>query len=530
MSKTARLYISFVIITGLAVIAYGASSWHSDNLPMLVMYLFITMLAASLKVSLPGVTGTMSVWFLFVLIGFTELSLGETLVLGCGAAVFQCFWHAKTRPRLVQISFNVSAVAMASFIGFSTCRSSLWQHMGVRFPVPLAVASIVFFVANTVPVAGVIALTEKKPFVRLWKECYFWCFPYYLLGASFASLFSYLTHKFGWEVVLMTLPLMVFMFRSYMSYLGKLRLEKVHAEKLAALHLRTIEALALAIEAKDETTHSHLERVQIYAVAVGKEMGLSDDELAALEAAALLHDIGKLAVPEHIVSKPGKLNVEEYEKMKIHPTVGAEILERVDFPYPVAPIVRAHHERWDGAGYPAGLKGEEIPIGARILAAVDCLDALASDRQYRPALPLPEAMYVVARLSGLAFDPKVVEILQHRYMELEYKARSNSDGNRVLRLSTKLRVERGVAPGAGFEDGRGVAMKGSGDFLTSIAAARQEGAGVLRTRERPWKLSQPDGNPVDDFGSCEKHGSLRFHLLISSRWPVCESLVCRWRK
>ena len=129
----------------------------------------------------------------------------------------------------------------------------------------------------------------------------------------------------------------------------------------------------------------------------------------------MLHDIGKLAVPESIISKPGKLTRSEFEKMKIHPVVGAEILERVEFPYPVVPIVRSHHEKWDGSGYPHGLRGSEIPIGARILSAVDCLDALASDRQYRRALPLDEAMARVASEAGTAFDPAVVRALQARY-------------------------------------------------------------------------------------------------------------------
>src|SRR5258708_34750744 len=145
----------------------------------------------------------------------------------------------------------------------------------------------------------------------------------------------------------------------------------------------TIEGVGLAIEAKDHTTHAHLQRVRIYAVEVAKKLNLPQEEIEAIQAAALLHDIGKLAVPEHIISKPGKLSPEEFEKVKIHPLVGAEILERVNFPYPVVPIVRAHHEKWDGTGYPVGLKGEEIPIGARILSAVDFLDALASDRHDR---------------------------------------------------------------------------------------------------------------------------------------------------
>ena len=477
MSKSAKFFISSVICAGLAVIAYGAHTWHTQNLVMFVAYFILTMLSSGLKVSLPGIKATMSVWFLFILIGYTELSFGETLLLACGAALVQCFWHARKRPQPIQLVFNVAAVATASFAGMITYQWPGWESWGVRSPIPLGIAAIVFFLGNTGPVAMVVSLTENKSAFKLWRECYFWCFPYYLVGASIAALFSFLTHYFRWEVVLMTLPLIVVMFRSYTTYLGTLHAEKLHAEKMAALHLRSIEALALAIEAKDDTTHAHLERVKVYAVEIGKELGLSEDELAALEAAALLHDIGKLAVPDHIISKPGKLTPEEFEKMKIHPVVGAEILERVQFPYPVAPIVRAHHEKWDGSGYPYGLKGEDIPIGARILSAVDCLDALASHRQYRPALPLPEAMRFVVGLSGKEYDPKVVAILERRYVELENQARSHSESNAAHVLSTNIKIERGAAPAAGFEQGHvagGSGKAGGGDFLTSIAAARQE--------------------------------------------------------
>src|SRR2546426_3938461 len=214
------------------------------------------------------------------------------------------------------------------------------------------------------------------------------------------------------------------MYRPYRLYRGKLESEKKHAEQVSNLHLRTIEALALAIEAKDQTTGEHLQRVRIYAMELARELGLTEDETEALRAASVLHDIGKLAVPEHIISKPGKLTPDEFEKMKIHPIVGAEILEQVDFPYPVVPVVRAHHEKWDGSGYPFGLKGDAIPIGARILAAVDCLDALASDRQYRRALPLDEAMDVVRGEAGKSYDPKVVQLLGDHYIRLENEAKA----------------------------------------------------------------------------------------------------------
>ncbi|MGB9360228.1 MAG: HD domain-containing phosphohydrolase, partial [Candidatus Sulfotelmatobacter sp.] len=252
--------------------------------------------------------------------------------------------------------------------------------------------------------------------------------------------------------------------------------EKLHAEKVSNLHLRTIEALALAIEAKDQTTGEHLQRVRVYALEVARELGLTEDETEALRAASVLHDIGKLAVPEHIISKPGKLTPEEFEKMKIHPIVGAEILEQVDFPYPVVPIVRAHHEKWDGSGYPNGLKGEAIPIGARILAAVDCLDALASDRQYRRALPLDEAMGKVASEAGTSFDPRVVEILERRYVDLERLA-TEQPLQAPAKLSTDIKVERGLAPDAGFAESEKPMAQGAEaakESVNVVVAARRE--------------------------------------------------------
>ena len=306
-------------------------------------------------------------------------------------------------------------------------------------------------------------------------DCYLWSFPYYLVGAGIAGAIGWFNQEFNWESSLLFVPAMYIIYRSYRLYLGKLEDQKRHVEEIANLHLRTIEALALAIEAKDQTTHAHLQRVRVYAIEVGKELGLKGTELEALHAAALLHDIGKLAVPEHIIAKPGRLTPEEFEKMKIHTVVGAEILERVRFPYPVVPIVRAHHEKWDGSGYPFGLKGEEIPIGARVLSAVDFLDALASDRQYRRAMPLDEVMKRLTEESGKSFDPKVVSVLQRRYRTLENLALAQSQQGGDTALPAELKVTRGPAPSAGYENAAVSDAPGrEATFLSSIAAARQE--------------------------------------------------------
>ncbi len=200
----------------------------------------------------------------------------------------------------------------------------------------------------------------------------------------------------------------------YRSARARLQSKTNEIEALSQLHLATAEALATAIDAKDQTTHCHVRRVQIYAAGMGEVFGLAPNEIAALKAGALLHDIGKLAVPPHILNKPGPLTPAEFEKMKIHTVVGAQILGRVDFPYPVIPIVRHHHEQWDGRGYPDRLRGEQIPITARIISVVDCFDSVREDRPFRRGMTMDEATALLLRGAGIHFDPVVVEqFLKH---------------------------------------------------------------------------------------------------------------------
>ena len=197
--------------------------------------------------------------------------------------------------------------------------------------------------------------------------------------------------------------------RAYRIFKARFKAEQRRAEQLAELHLATIEALARAIDAKDGTAENHIRRVQRYASAVARELGMSDAETQAVRTAALLHDIGKLAVPEHILSKPGPLTAEEFQKVQAHPQVGADIIAAVPFPYPVAPLIQNHHERWDGRGYPRGLKGEDIPLGARILFLVDYFDALTSNRPYHEAMTFEAAVALIEQESGKALDPRAVE-------------------------------------------------------------------------------------------------------------------------
>jgi diguanylate cyclase (GGDEF)-like protein/putative nucleotidyltransferase with HDIG domain len=494
MSTGTKLFVGITVSIGMLVLCSALWHWQSADLARFTCYLAVAVLASSLKVQLPGIDGTMSVNFLFILLGVMELSLPETLLIGCTATLVQSVWHARNRLDPVKVLFNVfGMMANASALCYFSYHV-LDGRVGSNRPILLMAAAMVFFLANTLPISVVIALTESKSSRKVWKECYFWSFPYYLVGAAAVGLVGVINQRAGWQTSLLVLPVIYWVYRSYRLYLGRLEaekerveVEKRHVEQIASLNMRTIEALALAIEAKDHTTHTHLQRVRTYAVEIAKEIGLSSDEIEALRAAALLHDIGKLAVPEHIINKPGRLTPEEFEKMKVHPLVGAEILDRVAFPYPVAPIVRSHHERWDGSGYPAGLSGEEIPIGARILSVVDCLDALASDRQYRPAIPLERAMETVKERAGTWFDPKVVEVLERRFVDLERMAQTHEDGF-IPGFARDMHVERGTAPATGFERGTDN-TENETDFLTSIASARQEAQAM-------FELSQDLGNSL----------------------------------
>jgi diguanylate cyclase (GGDEF)-like protein/putative nucleotidyltransferase with HDIG domain len=277
---------------------------------------------------------------------------------------------------------------------------------------------------KTLPGADFITIRSVPPFVA---------------GATVAVLATWVMSGLPAKWLMgLAAALLYFSYRTYLVYLGRIEDGRRHAREMADLHLATIEALALAIDAKDRTSQSHLRRVQLYATSVARVMGMSDNDVQGVKTAALLHDIGKLAVPEHILSKPGPLTPEEFQKIRAHPKVGADIVSSVPFPYPVAPLILSHHERWDGKGYPAGLKGPQIPLGARILSAVDYFDALMADRPYHKAMSFEGAVSLLRQEAGRALDPGVVAtflellpVLQSEAAAVEQARRRNHEDAEV---------------------------------------------------------------------------------------------------
>ena len=436
--------------------ATGALLWsaHASSHPWLPFFFLLVavLLSSGMKVSLPSGEGSMSATFPFILLGLVELSSFQAILLTGISVAVQCRLPERKPLAVVQSSFNVGSAMLATALAYFSFAALQRFHM-VTAPA-LAIAAVVYFLANTGSVAAIIASSKGENTLALWRREFTWYLPFYMVGAAMAATANYLATHFGWATALLLIPAVYTLYRAYIGQLTQLKERQQHLEETEALHVRTIEGLAMAIEAKDQGTHDHLFRVRNYVQAVGKALHLSELEMKALQTASFLHDIGKLAVPEHIINKPGKLTPEEFEKMKIHPGVGADILERVRFPYPVVPIVRSHHEWWNGTGYPDGLKGEDIPIGARVLTVVDCFDALVSDRPYRKGMTSQKALSIIRDLSGKQFDPKIVELFEHCHAESELQSEALVESV-FSPLNTDLEITRGIAPGAGFEAGSG---------------------------------------------------------------------------
>lgn len=464
-------------MTSLGMLQFIASAtvWSWPQPKAFLFYVCMAVLCSSLQETLSGkATLPLSANVPVILLSILQLSLPEAVIVGASATLSQGLLNRKMRSKPLQLALGTcvaaTAIATADFV-YRTLIPNSVQSPTLR----LLCASLALFFANTFPTALASRGHTQQRLGQVWKESYSWLVPYYLVSASIASAANAAASGgLSLQTILLVLPGIYLAYRYYRVQKSNLETREAAAENMAALHLRAIEGLALAVEAKDSlNTRGHLRRVRVYALGIGRDLGLKGDELEALQAGALLHDIGKLAVPEYILTKPGKLTPEEFAKMKVHPIVGAEIVEQVQFPYPVAPIVRAHHEKWDGSGYPFGLRGEQIPLGARILTAVDYLDALASDREYRRALPLEEAMKRVEAESGKGLDPSVVELLGKRYRELEQEARATE--NQGTTLSNHAKVDRGRAPDAGLDLwALATASAGSGDFVNTIEAAGRE--------------------------------------------------------
>jgi diguanylate cyclase (GGDEF)-like protein/putative nucleotidyltransferase with HDIG domain len=422
-NRAARIYWSVMVVAGTLTGAWGFYQCLAFNVTQWAQFLSLLSLVivtGCYPIRIPNTTATVTVGDTFTFLSVLFLGVPAAIMLSVVDAFLGSTRATKKltsrlgAPAIMTVTTFISGSAfyytLAVYAHLTNATLSTVQLRSDQLLIPLAVMAATHYLLNGLSLATMYALRKHRTFLSFWRDGYLWTGLALVAAACTAAMLYGAITVFGFHYVLLGVPLIAATYATCKVFFQRVN-EKTHeADALSQLHLATVEALATAIDAKDQTTHCHVRRVQIYAAGMGKVFGLSQSEIEALKAGALLHDIGKLAVPDHILNKPGRLTSAEFERMKIHTTVGAQILERVNFPYPVVPIVRHHHEQWNGLGYPDGLKGEQIPITARIISVVDCFDSVREDRPYRRGMTRDEAVALLLRGAETHFDPKIVSL------------------------------------------------------------------------------------------------------------------------
>ncbi len=436
-SRTARWYITFVIVAGFSALVPSLVQAIRHPDPYWAVLGVLTVLASFFPVYMPRLKGKdrgviLTISSIFVFTAMLVYGPAVATVLSALEGSVTLIKSRSTFKNLYKVLFNLAHLPLSTFLVahlFYAMYSDVVpldpaapQNLTTLF-LSLGIASFFFFLLNAGGIALAIALVTGFSLRQTWQQSFRSAALTNLAEAS-AAVVVFLNYQQTSLLALgIAMPTAVVIYYAYKMNLARIHEAQSHVDEVNDLYHATIEALALAVDAKDQVTHGHIYRVQAMAVGLARYSGMNNEnDLNGLKAASLLHDIGKLATPDYILNKPGPLTDAEMETMKTHASVGAGILSSIPFPYPVVPFVLYHHEKWDGSGYPKGLKGTEIPLGARILSIIDCYDALRSDRPYRASLSREAALDYILSEGGKSYDPAIVERFVEHIDELEEQA------------------------------------------------------------------------------------------------------------
>jgi diguanylate cyclase (GGDEF)-like protein/putative nucleotidyltransferase with HDIG domain len=423
---------------GLTVFALGFAFYElsSSAVPQLVILgvsLFVSVIVSQHAFKIPKTSAKISaresmIFWAIIWLGAPGAVL---MALSVSLATFK-FTGKDVNRQIFRVFANVGATLAAAqvfylFLQYNTGFTGLAvadSHIGIgAFAAAAGLASFTHYFLNSFVYSVFRKIENNYSLAQIWNDYFLWTAGIYVFGTAGAFLLHSVFAYFGVAFGLVLLPFAVAGHVGYRIHNRRLAQKTREISEASRIHLATVEALATAIDARDQVGVGHVRRTQIYAIGIGKHLGLTENEIDALRTGALLHDIGKLAVPDHILNKPGRLSPAEMEKIKVHAVVGASILEKVGFVCPVVPTVKYHHEMWDGSGYPEGLQGEEIPLTARILSVADSYDSMRGARPYRSAISRDEARRFLLNNAGTHFDPKIVDVflrnLRRFEMEIE---------------------------------------------------------------------------------------------------------------
>ena len=529
LSLGARVYITAIVVAG--TLAVGASVYDLSVAPPDHQWLVLAGLAfltGSFSIKLPSINARISVSEAFVFAAVLLFGASAATIIVTLDAIILSSWASSRRHSKVRAAFNICAAATAIWVAAHLFRILLPQTPASprleEIILPVAVLSASYFAINSFFVAIAVAYEKSSSPIEIWKQNFAWVGLNYVGGASVAMLLVTYRQSIDLTAVSVILPILAITYLTFRTSLGRLADANRHVTQVNDLYLSTIETLAMAVDAKDQITHGHIRRVQVYAVELAKRLGVREpSQLRAIEAAALLHDMGKLAIPEHILNKPGKLTPAEFETMKRHADIGADLLSSIRFPYPVVPIVRHHHEHWNGQGYPSGISGTDIPLGARILSVVDCFDALNSDRPYRPRLSVAEAFTILRERRGTMYDPLVVDEFVAGYQEMV--AAANEAGEQARTLSVTHNAADTGSGSSALQEIRAAAADGAILAATrqSIADARSIGDVMTALGQAVRTLTPSSGcayfryySDTDDL-VCEHVSDERFRAVVGLR-------------
>jgi diguanylate cyclase (GGDEF)-like protein len=424
----ARWYVGLVIALATGGLLAAACVLPIALSPALLAVMGMAGLLGSKKLMLVGTPGeagghahlrsTLSLGFPVVFGALLWFGSGGGMVVGVASALGGGLYPR--RQPLYRLWFTSASLGVTALL-----TGALMERLGLTPGVPgdfrpltCLSGTLTYYFLNTVTVSLAVALSQGASPWQTWRTGYLWTAPSYLAGALIVWGCFFFNECFGAEMVVMMVLCLYLVHLSFKSYLEKVHQLLESERRLEEVCMATVDSLSFAIDARDDAPRGHRHRAQEIAVAMGQRLNAPRDLLQALRVASLTHDVGKLAVPETILYKAGPLTPEEFERAKSHVEISVGILEPIRFPWPVLEIVRTHHERWDGRGYPQGLKGEAIPLGGRILAIADVFDTLTTVRPYRPALSFEEAHREIVASAGGHFDPQLVAVFSEVIPEM----------------------------------------------------------------------------------------------------------------